>query len=328
VHKTRGNLNNLVGVPMTLLELSDAHDTAVVEMGTNRPGEIARLADIARPDVGVVTLVAAAHTEGLGSIEAVAREKWALIEALQGEARAVINADDPSLGELAGSRPEILSFGYTDGATVRIAGHELLADLSTRARYVIEALGELEVPLALLGEAAARNAAGALAVCVALGRDVHAAAAGLASVKPEAGRMCPVTARSGALVLDDTYNANPRSTALALDTAAELAAKRGGSVIAVLGDMKELGDRSNDEHAAIGRHAAAAGVRLLAACGLEMRHAVSAARRASPTMEVHHYDDLMEAAARVLDESARRDVIVVKGSRSMQMERVVAGMVS
>ena len=390
VHKTRGNLNNLIGVPMTLFELADTHDTAVVEMGTSQPGEIARLAEIAQPDVGVVTLVAAAHTEGLGSIEAVAREKWALIEALRSDAHAVINADDPWLTQLASaagaspgaepseaprgvrgsppgrttggggrvgydgaggaenrradaspasspggavtgarrSRTEILSFGYADGATVRIAGHELLPDLTTRAHYVIEEVGDLEVPLALLGEAAARNAAAALAVCIALGRDVRAGAKGLASVEPEPGRMCPVTARSGALVLDDTYNANPRSTALALDTAAELAAKRGGSVIAVLGDMMELGERSTDEHASIGRHAAAAGVRILAACGHEMRHAVSAARRASRTMEVHHYDDPMEAAARVLDESSRRDVILVKGSRSMQMERVVAGVVS
>ena len=329
VHKTRGNLNNLIGVPMTLFELSDAHDTAVVEMGTNQPGEIARLAEIARPDVGVVTLVAAAHTEGLGSIEAVAAEKWALVEALHPTGTAVVNGDDGSLGRLlGGARPTVLQYGYLDAASVRIAGHELLPDLSTRAHYVIDGVGDLEVSLALLGEAAARNAAAALAVCLALGRDVRAAAEGLASVKPEPGRMCPIAARNGALVLDDTYNANPRSTALALDTAAELATKRGGAVIAVLGDMKELGERSVDEHAAIGRHAADAGVRILAACGREMRHAVSAARRASPTMEVHHYDDVVKAAHRVLDESTRRDVILVKGSRSMQMERVVAEVAS
>ena len=337
VHRTRGNLNNLVGVPMTLFELEGAHDIAVVEAGTSRPGEIARLAEIARPDVGVVTLVAVAHTEGLGSLEEVAAEKWALVAGLGGEGAAVLNADDASLrrltskgGSTGGSRaprPSEIWFGRDGTASVRLVSHAVTDELRTHARYAIAGREtELEPELALIGEAAAMNAAAALAVCVALGRDVEKAAEGLVTVTPTPGRMRPLEALNGALVLDDAYNANPRSMSLALDTAAEVARRRGGHVIAVLGDMKELGACSVDEHASIGSHAARARVRVLAACGHEMRHAASSARRVSASMEVHSFDDPLDAVSRVLDESGRRDVILVKGSRSMRMERVVGAL--
>lgn len=326
VHRTRGNLNNLYGVPMTLLELSPAHDVAVVELGTNRPGEIARLAAIARPDVGIVTLVAAAHTEGLGSVEDVAREKWALVEGLPAGGVAVVNGDDVSLRALGASEggPRRIWFGHESGEDVILLGHDVDDELRTRARYALAGrAGEVEVRLQLLGEAAALDAAAALGAVLATGRDPESAAEGLASVAPGSGRMRPRRAANGALVLDDSYNANPRSVALALDTGARLAEARGGRLVAILGDMKELGDRSADEHAAVGRAAAAAEVSLLVLCGPEMRHAAAAARRASGTMEVHQYDDALDAVDRVADESERRDVILVKGSRSMAMERVV-----
>ncbi len=335
VHRTRGNLNNLYGVPMTLFELGADHDVAVVELGTNRPGEIARLAEIARPDVAVVTLVAAAHTEGLGSLEAVAEEKWSLVEALHPDGAAVVNGDDGSLRRLAGrAGARLVWFGRAEGADVRVLSHQITDTLHTRVALgpVPNAGGGValgtgpnaSVELGLVGEAAALDAAAALGVVVvALGRDVEAAGAGMARVRPGPGRMRPLWAANGALVLDDTYNANPRSMALALDTAVEVARQRGGGVLAVLGDMKELGERSADEHAAIGRHAARAGVRVLAACGPEMRYAAAAARQARGGMEVHHFLDPVAMVGRLAEEAGRNDVVLVKGSRSMRMERVV-----
>lgn len=326
VHRTEGNLNNLYGVPMTLLQLSAEHDLAVVELGTNRPGEIARLAEIARPDVGIVTLVAVAHTEGLGTLEDVAREKWALVEALGPDGVAVVNGDDASLRDLGGDggSGRRIWFGQRSGEDVLLVGHEVDEQLRTRARYELGGReGELAVTLGLVGEAAALNAAAALGAVIATGHDIDRAAEGLATVAPGPGRMRPRHTPGGALVLDDTYNANPRSVELALDTAARVAKARGGRVIAILGDMKELGDRSADEHAAIGRRAAEVGVGLLVACGEDMRHAAGTARRTSSSMEVHHYGDALEAIDSIVEDCGRHDVILVKGSRSMALERVV-----
>ncbi|MFW5921355.1 MAG: UDP-N-acetylmuramoyl-tripeptide--D-alanyl-D-alanine ligase, partial [Polyangiales bacterium] len=307
-----------------VLGLGDDIDVAVLELGTNRPGEIARLADIARPDVGVVTLVAAAHTEGLGDLDAVAREKSALLMALHPSGAAVVDGDDGTLRQWADRAPaeRVISFGRDEGVTVRLESWSVEADLRTRCTYEIHGRAEpLELRLRLIGEAAAINAAAAVAVVVARDADVAQAAEALEAVTPTPGRMRLVQGAGGVTLLDDSYNANPRSTALALDTLVELARVKGGRALAVLGDMLELGDRTEEEHEAVGRHAARAGVALLVGCGT---HAGLAARSgAAEGMRAITAQSVDDGIVALRQELGARDVLLVKGSRSMRMERIV-----
>ena len=237
---TRGNLNNRVGVPMTLLTLDGTHDVAVIEIGMSVPGEIERLARIAQPTVGVVTAIEAVHTEGVGSVDGVLREKGALLEALDSEGVAIFRDRDAGLAPRAPGRT--LRFGRTHDADVRLAAVSLDAEaLVTRATIEVEGRS-VEIALPLLGEAAALNAAAALAVVHAIfPTSVEAAARALSDVARVEGRMSPTPVEGGALVIDDTYNASPASTRAALSAARQIADARGGRVICVLGDMLELG---------------------------------------------------------------------------------------
>lgn len=304
VRATVGNLNNRVGVPMTLLTLTDADELAVVEMGTSERGEIATLASIAEPDLAVVTLVSEAHTAGLGSLEDVRVEKTALLRALGADGVGVVAGDDPSL---AGE--DALKFGFGEGAHGRILDWDL-DGVHTRVRL---AVGDraVELRLRLLGEAAARNAAAALLVAHALGLDLDAAAQGMAELAPMPGRMFPVEV-GGALVIDDSYNANPRSMELALRTARQLADRRSARLVAVLGDMKELGGGSLEAH------------RRMRALAQEL---ADAALFVGPEMAAtgEAVADAEDALAQL--RVAAPDVVLVKGSRSMGLERVVEGLV-
>lgn len=323
VHKTAGNLNNLVGLPMVVFALDASSDVAVLEMGTSQRGEIARLAEIAAPDVGVVTVTSAAHTEGIGSIDDVADEKAALLLALGEHGVAIASADDPRLVSRIGRSPakRRIAFGASQDADVRVVSWEIDQDLRTACVWHLRELGrDVRARLALLGEAAAHNGAAALAVAIATGADVDRAAAGMESVEPGPGRMRALAATRGALVLDDSYNANPRSVAIALETAARVARLRGARLVAVLGDMKELGDRAAAEHAEIGRRARDAGVAVLVCVGSEMARAAETVGSGVVAVCVPDADAVAEALEPDL---ADRDVVLVKGSRSMLMERVV-----
>lgn len=335
VHKTAGNLNNLVGAPMTLLELDDTHEVAVIELGTSAPGEVARLAAIAAPDVAIVTLAAAEHLEGLGTIEAVADEETAVWRGLAASGRAIGNLDDPPTAARVPKNAinPSLTFGKTQGASVRLIGRALDRHSGSRATYQI---GErtLEVSLPLLGEVAALDAGAALCAVIAL-RGVEAldgAARGLANVRAAAGRLVPVSGKRDTLLIDDTYNANPDSVLAALDTLVELAGLGRARAIAVLGDMKELGAASRGYHEQIGRHAVKAGVSVLVGCGREMVAATAAAaweasgRFAAFPTQVMHVADPLDAIQLVHSLLQSGDVILVKGSRSMAMERIVAAL--
>jgi len=332
--KSAGNLNNLVGVPMVVFELDDRFDTAVIEMGTNHPGEIARLAEIAAPDVGVVTLAAAAHTEGLGTVEAVAEEKTSLWRALPDTGACVANADDAqSFGWLdRASAATKIAFGRSERADVRLVDRAVTPDARTRCTFVVRGVTEpVEVELRLLGEPAALDAAAALAAVLALGgaSAIAPAALGLERVEPTPGRLHVRRSRSGVAVLDDSYNANPRSTELALDTLVELAVASGAARrIAILGDMKELGDRSAAEHERVGQYAMRAELFALIGCGREMTAAVTAAardatrRRGIQATRIMHVLDPKDAIALARSVLRPGDMVLVKGSRSMQMERI------
>lgn len=318
---TEGNLNNRIGVPITLFGLGPAHSVAVVEMGTSEPGEIARLAEIADPDVGVVLQVAEAHTAGLASLEAVADEKTALFRALAPSGVAVANADDPRIfARVPTSGPRVLTFGAAEGADVRLVGWAL-EDEGTRATYRAGG-ATVTVRLGLLGEAPALDAAAALAVGAALGHSPEALAPGLAAARPSPGRLEIKNALpDGALVLDDTYNANPRSTESSLLTAAALRDQRGGRLIVALGDMKELGALSVDAHREVGKLVASVSSSLFLATGPEMQEAAHEAERLG--VETRPACDSSEAARLARELVRPGDLVLVKGSRSMRMETVV-----
>lgn len=325
---TRGNLNNRIGVPMTLLSLDGSHGAAVIEMGMSEPGEIADLAAMAAPRIGIVTSVADVHTEGVGSIEGVAREKGALLAALPADGVAVWNADDALLAPHAAGSPAAtrLSFGRAEGADVRLLEH-VLDEQGTLARYDVRGR-RIEVRLALLGAHAALNAAAVLAAVSEIdGPRLEEAAVALGAVLPAEHRMCP--RRIGELlVIDDAYNASPRSMQAALTTAAELARGRGAGLVAVLGDMLELGRREVEHHRAVGRAAVDAGAKAVVACGERMSEAGRAALTATmeargPRTKVVIVRRVEDAAGCVRELAAPGDVVLVKGSRGMRMERVV-----
>lgn len=320
VHATRGNLNNLIGVPMTIFELEDGHQVAVIEMGTSESGEIEKLAAIAEPDVGLITSIGLSHAAGLGDVEAVAAEKGALFRALGERGIAVVNLDDPRVTEQARGGARAVSYGSHPEADFRLV--ESLLDEGGAGIRVERRKGgpSISARLAMPSSVAALNAAGALAAVEALGHSPESAASALGSVLAVEGRMTPIRLASGALLLDDTYNANPRSVVTSMESAAQLAAQRGGRLVLVLGSMKELGPHSAEAHAAIGQHAVVVSAARLVGVGIEMVPAIEQAAHGG--ISVAWVPDSATAAVEI-GPLGPRDVVLVKGSRSMRMERVV-----
>lgn len=312
---TTGNLNNDIGVPLTLLRLTADHDYAVVEMGASSAGEIDYLVQLARPDVGLVNNAGPAHLAGFGSQDGVARGKGEMFLALAPEAVAVINADDgyaPLWREYAGSR-RIIDFGINQPAAVRaeaIDGNRFL--LCTPA-------GEARVTLPLVGRHNIMNALAAAAAATALDIPLSQIAAGLAAVPAIKGRLDRRPALAGAWLLDDTYNANPNSLRAGLEV---LAAEPGERWL-VLGDMGELGPEAEALHAQAGEWALAAGVRRLFAVG---RLAPAAAQRFGCHGEC--FDSKTALITRLAENLRPGVTVLVKGSRSSGMEQVVEALLA
>ncbi len=330
VLKTAGNLNNQFGVPMMLFCLRDEHDVAVLEIGTSQRGEIEALGRVVEPDVAVVLLAAAAHTEGIGTVEDVADEKASLWHTLGTSGTAVVNADDENLMARTRSDVATIRFGRSEGADVRLLSVELALS-GTEVRLEVDGRAH-QVELSLIGDAAALDALAALAAVLALrGRGaLDSALLGLSRARPTPGRMALSRTPKGLVLLDDSYNANPSSIELALRSLASLAQKGGVRSIAVLGDMKELGDLSQAEHTRMGELAVRLGIDVLIGCGREMAHATSqAARLAAGRLAAHptrvaHVQDCAHAGPLLRSMSRPGDVVLIKGSRSMRMERLVA----
>ena len=269
VLKTRGNLNNDLGVPLTLIELQSEHRYAVIEMGANHAGEIAYVAGLAKPDVGLITNAGAAHLEGFGSREGVARAKGEMITALGAQGVAVLNADDDFIGlwrELAANR-RVITFGFGDSAEVRglTASVKVChgeSGFQTSFDYCHGGQTHA-IRLGVAGRHNVANALAAIAVSLALEIDPAQIAEGLSRVTPVAGRMQPVFAENGTLLINDTYNANPSSFQAALDVLCEMP----GQPWVVLGTFGELGEDSAELHAELGRQARAKGVVRLFATG-------------------------------------------------------------
>jgi UDP-N-acetylmuramoyl-tripeptide--D-alanyl-D-alanine ligase len=311
---TRGNLNNDIGVPLTLFRLDAADRFAVVEMGANHAGEIDYLAGIAQPTIAVVTNAGPAHLEGFGDLAAVATAKGELFARLGEDGIAIINADDDFASywrELAGQR-EIISFGLEQPAEVR-AHWEGSVD-GSRIRLFTPA-GATTFQLVLPGRHNVMNALAASAAALAAGVGLEEIKAGLESLVPVAGRFNIHQLHDGAILIDDTYNANPGSLQAALD----VLALSDGETWLVLGDMGELGADAQALHRAAGEQAYAAGVDRLFALG-----PLSKAAAEAFGSRAEHFDNpetLVEALSQVPRHADLH--ILVKGSRSMRMEQVI-----
>ena len=323
VHCTRGNLNNDLGVPLTLLGLRPGHRYAVVEMGANHLGEIAYVAGLARPDVALITNAGSAHLEGFGSREGVARGKGEIIAALAQDGVAILNADDAYFDlwrDIAGTR-RVLSFGFGAAAEVRGLADSVQTQGGAegfQTRFVCEHQGARHaVALNLAGRHNVANALAAAASCLALGVDFAQIAEGLSRLAPVAGRMQPGRAGNGAMLINDTYNANPSSFRAALDVLLELP----GEPWIALGAFGELGEASALLHRDLGALAKSAGVARLYATGPNAERAVEAFGPGARFFT--RQEDLIEQ----LQAELREDVaLLVKGSRSQHMERVVAAL--
>lgn len=318
---TRGNLNNEIGLPLTLFGLDQRHRAAVLEMGANHAGEIARLAAIGRPTVGVVTAAGPVHLEGFGSLEGVARAKGELFAGLPDDGVAIINLDDPFAPlwrELAGARRRV-GFGLTAEAEFRAeqVRQSLDADGPLLEFRLVTPDGAADVRLALPGRHNVVNALAAAAATWAAGWSRDEIVAGLARVSGVEGRMSLRKARSGALIIDDSYNANPTALRAAIDYATALP----GETWLVLGDMRELGDASARLHAAAGEYARRRGVARLFALGPESVAAVTAFGAG------RHFDDAAALAAALDAELPAGVNLLVKGSRSMRLETVIERLV-
>lgn len=319
---TRGNLNNEIGLPLTLFGLDEQHRAAVLEMGANHAGEIARLVAIGRPSVGVVTAAGPVHLEGFGSLEGVARAKGEMFAGLPDDGVAIINVDDPFAPlwrELAGARRSV-GFGLTAEAEFRAeqVRQSLDADGPLLEFRLATPEGAADVRLALPGRHNAVNALAAAAATWAAGWSLDEIVSGLARVSGVKGRMSLRKARSGALIIDDSYNANPTALRAAIDYATALP----GETWLVLGDMRELGDASPELHAAAGEYARERGVARLFALGPESAAAVAAFGVG------RHFDDAAELAAALDAELPAGVNLLVKGSRSMRLETVVERLVA
>jgi UDP-N-acetylmuramoyl-tripeptide--D-alanyl-D-alanine ligase len=318
---TKGNLNNHLGVPLTLLRLRDEHQSAVIEMGANHRGEIAHLASIAEPGVGLVTNAGAAHLEGFGSLEGVAAAKGEIFAALPPTGIAVINADDrfaASWRSTAAAR-SVLTFGVEEPAD--FTARDIQSSVGAGAPMIdfdlVSPVGTARARLGLAGLHNLRNALGAAAASHAAGAGLEDIVQGLADVKAVRGRLEFKPAINGALLVDDSYNANPGSLKAGLDAFQAFAGLRW----LVLGDMMELGPASAELHAEVGRYAKASGIVRLLAFGPQSRSAAEAFGEGGSWFA--DIDGLIADATR----SLTRDVaVLVKGSRANRLERVTAAL--
>lgn len=312
-----GNRNNEIGLPLAVIDAPDDADFAVYEMGAGKPGDIAYLTNIARPDVALVNNIAPAHLERMGSLLGVADTKAAIYDALPADGVAVVNADDafsPYFIERANGR-RILRFGLDASADITARG--IAADAEGSRFAMVTPGGEISVQLALPGRHNVRNALAAAAMSLGAGASLDAIRAGLEEARAVAGRLVRHRLGNGALLIDDSYNANPGS----LDAAIDALAAAGGEAWLVLGDMRELGGDARALHAASGRRAKAAGIARLYALG-ELSEATVEAFGAG----ARHFDS-HEALSQALRDELRADVrVLVKGSRGSAMDRVVAAL--
>jgi UDP-N-acetylmuramoyl-tripeptide--D-alanyl-D-alanine ligase len=308
---TEGNLNNDIGLPLTLLGLRSAHRWCAIELGMNHKGEIGYLADIARPTVALVNNAQREHLEFMNSVEEVAAENAGVYAALPADGVAVVNADDAHAAyfrRAAGGR-RVIDFGLEATAALgaRFSLDALGSDITLRTPA-----GEARALLSIPGVHNVRNALAAAACAHAAGIGLRSIAEGLTSFRPYSGRLQVKTTGSGATVIDDSYNANPDSVRAAIDVLASCPAP----TVLVLGDMGEVGTKGAEFHREVGAYARSKGISSLLALGEATRHAVAAFGAGA-----RHFEKVEDLVPNIEGKS-----ILVKGSRFMKMERVVAAL--
>ncbi len=333
VHFARGNFNNLIGVPLVLLSLAARETVAVVELGTNRPGEVEALTKLSAPDFAVLTLIGYEHTEGLGDLDGVEAEEGAMFAGLGTDSVALGNVDDERVArQLAKAPGRRVSYGQRADADYRfrvLALSERGSDLEV-GRQLAGRPVTTSFRVSTLGDAGAYAACAALAaVETLLGRELAAEtcnAAFASAVANEAGRLCPVELTGGILLLDDTYNANPESVESSLKTARQLADHRCAQLVLVLGEMRELGELSPSLHRKVGAAAAAQKPQLLIAVAGDARLiSEEATARGVPSEFV---EDAAAAAELLVERLVGPAVVLVKASRGVRAEKVVERLIA
>lgn len=308
---TKGNFNNDIGVPITLLRMSSMHDGAVIEMGANHMKEISYLTDLVSPDVAIITNAAAAHLEGFGSLDGVAKAKGEIFEGLSENGVAIINFDDPYYAywkELAGNK-KIISFGADHNADVSFE-----MDKANILSIKIKNNGDFELKLPLLGRHNIINALAAIAAAIALKIDPKFIKQGLESMQPVPGRLVKKHGANNSIVIDDTYNANPASLMAAIEAMSCFS----GTYHVVLGDMGELGKDSIELHKKAAQSLKQGKVKYLYTIGENSRYTSDEFGEGAA-----HFSSQSELVSQLVKNIQQNDIVLVKGSRSMQMNKVV-----
>jgi len=324
--KNRGNFNNLIGLPLTLLQIHDRHEVIIVEMGTNRRGEIERLTEIAAPDIGIVTNVGPAHLEGLQSVDLVAREKGDLFRCMKQGGTAIINSDDPAVCAMQGRwQGKSVTYGMAGDSLVRAGDITIEAAGGTGFGLVLAGKNE-RVRIALPGRHNVSNALAAAACSWALGIAYDQICRGLEAFRQLPGRMSLRPLKNGVVLIDDSYNANPASTREAIETVHAMKGDR--AAVVVMGDMLELGADAAAWHEEMGRLMARRGVDRIFLTGDLVRSVLKGAEAEGMPRDRIIYPITPGGVVDRLTGSVRQgDSILVKGSRGMRMEAYVQAIV-
>jgi UDP-N-acetylmuramoyl-tripeptide--D-alanyl-D-alanine ligase len=323
VLKNHGTFNNLVGVPLTLLQLDSSHEAAVIEMGMNQPGEIDRLTEIVQPSVGMITNIQPAHLEGMKDLASIQVAKGALFKGMAATGTIVVNQDDPRVLNEASSFPGRQVRFSSKGDPAEVSLERVLSMDGEGSRFLLRLPEEiLEIHLPVLGLHHIKNAVAAAAVAWALSLPASTISAALADFHPVDKRMEVLALPGDIHIINDTYNANPGSMAAALETLMQV--KQKGRALAALGDMLEMGEESASLHRQVGRIAAKEGIDHLLAMGKQASHLLAGAAEAGMTRDQLSEAGSHEEIATLIQSSITAgDWLVVKGSRGMKMEKVV-----
>lgn len=324
-HVTSANFNNTIGVPLTLLDIDQRHEYAVIEMGANGAGEIALSVGCAEPNIALITKASAAHIEGFGSLQGIVEAKGEIIDGLGQSGTAIFNANDKNCEQWiarAGKR-KVCLFSY--GEKVVTAAYRCTpAVLGSNGKMTFRLytpVGEVDLELGLLGVHNVENALAAAACAVEAGASLDSVRAGLAQAQPVPGRLFPSKGKAGCRLLDDTYNASPDSYKAAIDVLATAE----GEKLLVAGGMHELGEQTRAAHREVGEYAAKAGLPVLLAVGEECADLVAAYREAGGA-SAFAFDDHEALAEECLRRVRAESVILVKGSRGARMDKIVAAL--
>ena len=319
VHKNKGNLNNLIGLPLSVLEMDEEDELGLFEMGMSAHGEIEKMCRISEPVLGVITNVSACHLESLVDLEGVARAKRELLDYLDEDKKAILNFDDAVLREMAKkTRASVIGFGVEYDAPIRARS---VREEDWGIHFALKSGGDFKIPIP--GTFNVYNALAAIGVGKAFGVSPREASEALSHLVPEKRRMARIPL-DGAVLVDDSYNANPASVVCALQVLSKMAAKRR---IVILGDMLELGATSRLLHEKVGVQMRELGVDVLYVYGKDVKYTAQSAKRSGVecVREFQDKSEMITAVKRLLKEG---DVILIKGSRAMGMEEVVQAMIA